>query len=169
MKIFIGSERTDASMNEITKIHHKKLGELSYMKGPQKIHCWSGSIDDCEEGFSIVLSNPDIESADIDFICGVVSNRESHIKKAINFIKIKLNTEPEVFGLEKSEQPYPTSDNIPVDLPRFVFYEKHEFTIVFGESSLPIGDPYGIGVAFDDEQPITIEDFSEAEIIDDDE
>ena len=157
-------------MDDIKKIYHKKLGELSYLRGPKAIHCWSGEIKGCEEGFCVILDNPDIDTADIDFIISIIQNWKSYIEKALDFIKAKLQSQPELFGIGKDEaDKYLTESTIPVDCPRFMFYEKCEWTIQYNECAFPIGDPYGMGVNFDGEQPIAIEDFSEAEIVDDDE
>ena len=159
-------------MDDIIKVYHEKLGELSYLKGPKAIHCWSGVIEGCEKGFCVILDSPDIETADIDidFIISIIQNWKSYIEKTWDFIESKLQSQPELFGIGKNEaDKYLTESTIPVDLPRFLFYEIYEWAIQYSECAFPIGDPYGICIYFDGEQPIAIEDFSEAEIVDDDE
>ena len=136
------------------------------MKGPKTIHCWAGIIDGCEDGFNIILNSPDVGLSDIEFISSITRNWKSYIEKATDFIRTKLGAHPEILGLDKGKASvYLSTNNIPIDCPRFVFYDRREWTIIFAECSFPIGEPYGIGVNFDSEQPIAIEDYSEAEII----
>lgn len=154
-------------MDNKEELYHPKLGYLTYREGPQAIHCWSGIIEGCENEFTIILDNSDIETADIDFIANIIEKWQHYEKLALNFIKLKLHSEPELLKTTYEETvKYISEENLPATSPQFLFYQNFEWIIHFMDCLLPIGDSYGIGVVFDGVTATAIEDFSEAEIID---
>lgn len=153
-------------MSKGIKMYNEKLGELSYMQEVPTLHSWSGQIDGCEGGFIIILEQPDLEKAEIDFIHSIVSKWGIYIEKALDYILDQLKNQPEIFQVEKEmAKEYLSKEDIPASLPRFCFYDKYEWILHFAESPFPIADPYGLGVAFNKEQPVGIEDFSDAELV----
>ena len=82
-------------------IHHAKLGDLCHMKSPQSIHCWHGTITGCEQGFDIILASSNLDVADVDFIADIIQNWKYHEEKALEHIRVKLATQPELFNLSK--------------------------------------------------------------------
>ncbi len=155
-------------MEEVINLHHEKLGDIFYRKGPQDIHCWSGMIEECAEGFSIILSHADLATVDIEFIVQVIQNWTTYIEKAFHFIRLTLHSAPELLGLDKkTAAKYLEANDLPLDLPQFLFYENGAWLLHFFECSFPIGTLFGMGINFHGEEPISIEDFSEAEEISD--
>ena len=74
-------------------IHHAKLGDLCYMKSPQSIHCWHGTITGCEQGFDIILASSNLDVTDVDFIADIIQNWKYHEEKALEHIRVKLATQ----------------------------------------------------------------------------
>lgn len=147
-------------------IYHEKLGRLYYKKGPQSIHDWYGSISNCEQGFDIILSSPDLDIADSDFITTVIQDWKYYEEKALAYIRLKLTVQPELFKLSKKDgENISRMKRIPFGYPQFVFYEKQEWMLIFLENALGIGNQYGISVNFNGENPIDICDLSESEEI----
>lgn len=145
----------------------KKWGELSYSEGPDTIHCWAGTIKGSREGFAVILNTPDLSGAEGELISRVTENWQAYVKKAKCLIKATLEKQPELLGLANEEAAvYLAADELPVDQPRFLFYEGEQWTLHFLECAFPIGEPFGLGVGFVGEWPTTIEDLSDAEMID---
>lgn len=150
------------------KVYSKILGELYYKQCSPTLHSWFGEIDGCEQVFTIMLDQPNLEKAEIEFIHNIVSNWRVYLEKALMFVLEQLKNQPEIFEVEKEKANcYLSKEDVPASLPQFCFYENCEWTLHFTESSFPIADPYGFGVNFDKEQPINIENFSDAELMED--
>ena len=149
-------------------IHHAKLGDLCYMKSPQSIHCWHGTITGYEQGFDIILASSNLDVADIDFIADIIQNWKYHEEKALEHIRVKLATQPELFNLSKEAgKNVSRLKDVPFDCPQYVFYEKQEWAIVFLENGLGIGEPFGVSVNFNGKTLTGIYDLSDAEEIED--
>ena len=150
------------------KIYHEKLGDLYYMKGPQSIYCWHGTITGCQQGFDIILDSPNLDVTNIDFIVDVIQNWKCYEEKALEYIRVKLATEPELFNLSKEDGENASRLKVvPFDCPQFVFYEKQEWSVIFLENGLGVCEPFGISVEFDGKTLIGIYDLSDAEEIED--
>ena len=65
---------------EHDRIYHRDLGALGYQKGPQSIHRWHGDMEGCEQGFDIILNEPDLDLADAGLIAGVGTGAVSVVK-----------------------------------------------------------------------------------------
>lgn len=156
-------------INEVTlmenKIHHVKLGDLSYKKGPQSINHWHGILSGCEQGFDIVLNAPNLDIADVDFISTVIQDWKYYEEKALEYIRFKLATQPELFNLSKEDGENASKLKKLFDCPQFIFYEKQEWMIIFLENKLGVGDQYGVSVNFNGETLTNICDLSESEEI----
>ena len=50
-----------------------------------------------------------------------------------------------------------------VSFPEFVFGENNNWSIIFRESPLPIAEPYGILINYQDNKVVGFEDLSDAE------
>lgn len=149
-------------------IYHAKLGDLYYTKGPQSIHRWHGTIIGCEQGFDIVLDSSCLDVADIDFIAAIIHKWKCYEEKALEHIRVKLVTQPEIFNLSKENgENAARLKEVPFDCPQFVFYEKQEWAIVFLENGLGVGEPFGVSVNFNGKTLTSIYDLSDAEEIED--
>lgn len=60
------------------------------MQEEPTLYSWLGQIEGCEEGFTIVLEQPHLEKAEIEFIHSIVSDWEIYMEKTLIFILDKL-------------------------------------------------------------------------------
>ena len=148
-------------------INHPKLGKLEYLDSPEQIHCWHGGLEGSELGFDIILETLKLDQADADFIAKIIQNWKAYEAKAIEDIREKLTSEPELFGLSKEDADSLSKlKNMPFSCPQFTFYENKEWAIVFLENDLGIGEPFGISVNYDGDELIGVYDLSDSEEID---
>lgn len=114
------------------KVYNKILGELSYMQAAPTLHSWFGQIDGCEQGFAIMLVQPDLDKAKIEFIHSIVSDRKIYVEKALIFVLEQLKYKPQLFELDKeTANCYLSKDDVPACIPRFCFYEAYAWTLHF--------------------------------------
>ena len=152
-------------MTEI--VNHPKLGKLEYLESPEQIHCWHGELEDSELGFDIILETSKLDQADADFIAPIIQNRKVYEEKALEDMREKMTTEPELFGLSKEDAKRLSKlEELPFGCPQFTFYENQEWAIIFLENELGIGEPFGISVNYDGEVLTGVYDLSDAEEID---
>ena len=155
----------DLDMDET--LNHPKLGKLEYLESPEQIHCWHGELEGSELGFDIILETSKLEEADADFIAKIIQNWKAYEAKAIDDIREKLTSEPELFGLLKEDADSLSKlENLSLSCPQFTFYENKEWAIIFLENDLDIGEPFGISVNYDGEMLTGVYDLSDAEEID---
>ena len=138
------------------------LGALTFQKGPDPIHCWTGRIADTEILFSIILNTSDLGSANLDFIHSVIQNWREYLAKAEHEIGIQIVKSPKKFGLQCA--PFPETE-IPAEQPQFLFYDGTEWGLHFQICSLPVGEPFGLMVEFLGDTPTDVYGLSEAEEI----
>lgn len=148
-------------------VNHPKLGKLKYLDSPEQIHCWHGELEGGELGFDIILETSKLDQADADFIAQIIQNRKVYEQKALEDMREKMTTEPELFGLSK-EDAYSLLklEELPFGCPQFTFYENQEWAIIFLENEMGIGEPFGISVNYDGEVLTGVYDLSDAEEID---
>ena len=155
----------DLDMDET--LNHPKLGKLEYIESPEQIHCWHGELEGSELGFDIILETSKLDQADADFIAEIIQNWKAYEAKAIDDIREKLTSEPELFGLLKEDADSLSKlENLSLSCPQFTFYENKEWAIIFLENDLDIGEPFGISVNYDGEMLTGVYDLSDAEEID---
>lgn len=155
----------DLDMDET--LNHPKLGKLKYLESPEQIHCWHGELEGSELGFDIILETSKLDQADADFIAKIIQNWKSYEAKAIEDIREKLTSEPELFGLSKEDADSLSKlKDLPFNCPQFTFYENKEWAIVFLENDLGIGEPFGISVNYDGEVLTGVYDLSDSEEFD---
>ena len=119
-------------MTEI--VDHPKLGKLEYLDSPEQIHCWHGELEDSELGFDIILETSKLDQANADFIAEILKGRKAYEEKAIDDIREKLTSEPDLFGLSKEDvESLSKQKELPFDCPQFTFYENQEWAIIFLE------------------------------------
>ena len=151
---------------EHDRIYHRDLGALGYQKGPQSIHRWHGDMEGCEQGFDIILNAPDLDLADAGLIAGVVRHGDRYRKAALEYLRMKLAEEPELFHLSKEDSMEASRrEELPFDGPLFIFYEGRERMILFLKTGLGLGVQFGLSVEFSGETPVAVCDLSDAEEI----
>lgn len=139
-----------------------ELGTLTFQKGPDSIHCWTGRIADTEILFSIILNTSELRSANLDFIRSVIQNWRDYIAKAEHEIWVQIVKSPEKFGLQCAPS---LKKELPVEQPQFLFYDGTEWGLHFEICSLPVGEPFGLMVEFSGDTPTDVYGLSEAEEI----
>lgn len=151
-------------MTEI--VNHPKLGKLEYLEGPEQIHCWHGELEGSELGFDIILETSKLDQADADFIAQIIQNWKVYEEKALEDMREKMTTEPELFGLSKEDADNMSKlEDLPFSCPKFTFYEKKEWAIIFLENEMGIGEPFGISVNYDGDKLVGVYDLSDSEEI----
>lgn len=151
-------------MTEI--VNHPKLGKLEYLDSPEQIHCWHGELEDSELGFDIILETSKLDQADADFIAEILKDRKAYEEKAVEDIREKLTSKPELFGLSKEDAKRLSKiEELPFGCPQFTFYENKEWAIIFLENEMGIGEPFGISVNYDGNELIGVYDLSDSEEI----
>ena len=138
------------------------LGALTFQKGPGSIHCWTGRIADTEILFSIILNTSDLQSANLDFIRSVLQNWREYLSKAEHEIGMQIAKSPEKFGLQCAPS---IEKELPAEQPQFLFYDGTEWGLHFEICPLPVGEPFGLMVAFSGDTPTDVYGLSEAEEI----
>lgn len=152
-------------MTEI--VNHPKLGKLEYLDSPEQIHCWHGELEDSELGFDIILETSKLDQADADFIAEILKDRKAYEEKAVEDIREKLTSKPELFGLSKEDAKRLSKiEELPFGCPQFTFYENKEWAIIFLENEMGIGEPFGISVNYDEDKLVGVYDLSDSEEVD---
>ncbi len=148
-------------------VNHPKLGKLEYLDSPEQIHCWHGELEDSELGFDIILETSKLDQADADFIAEILKDRKAYEEKAVEDIREKLTSKPELFGLSKEDAKRLSKiEELPFGCPQFTFYENKEWAIIFLENEMGIGEPFGISVNYDEDKLVGVYDLSDSEEVD---
>ena len=151
-------------MTEI--VNHPKLGKLKYLESTEQIHCWHGEMEGSDLGFDIILETSKLDQADADFIAGITRNRKVYEEKALEDMREKMTTEPELFGLSNEDAKRLSKlEELPFGCPQFTFYENQEWAIIFLENEMDIGEPFGISVNYDGDKLVGVYDLSDSEEI----
>lgn len=157
----------DENLGMAETINHPKLGKLEYLESPEQINCWHGELEGSELGFDIILETSKLDQADEDFIAKIIQNWKAYETKAIEDIREKLTSAPELFGLSKDDANRLSKQKEAVfTCPQFTFYENQEWAIIFLENDLGIGEPFGISVNYDGEVLTGVYDLADSEEID---
>ena len=93
----------------------------------------------------------------------IAKNIDQHIKEALIFLKDELRR-----GCFLSEDELNLLDvpvfNLPFSSPQCTFYARDkQWLMRFAEGELDICEPYGIGVIFEDEKPLRLENLELSE------
>lgn len=161
-EVLAEADRGIQDIDRFLEHSHLELGTLTFWKGPNPIHCWTGRIADTEIMFSIILNTPELGVANLDFICSVLQNWRDHIAKAEHEIQVQSVKSPEKFGLRRA--PFPQKE-LPVEQPQFLFYDGTEWSLHFQICSFPEGEPFGLVVEFSGDTPTDVYGLSEADEI----
>ncbi len=128
---------------------------------PNALPCWAPS----SEPVSIVVEPPaDPGESVIDLAARVAIELERFAGRAVDFLCDGLQ-DPQ-YGLTPDEIALLSAAERPFGSPEAVIWGDGTWMIRFGESSLRIAEEFGIGVNFNGEQPVSIENLSDAEYVD---
>ena len=102
------------------------------------------------------------DGADVDdettlLVERIAKNIDRHVKEALVFLKDELGREHCLSDDELSLLDVPVCD-LPFSSPQCTFYAgDKQWLMSFAEGALDICEPYGIGVIFEDEKPLRLE------------
>ncbi len=102
------------------------------------------------------------DGADMDDETTLLAERiakdiDQHIKEALVFLKDELRREHCLSDDELSLLDVPVCD-LPFSSPQCTFYARDkQWLMSFAEGALDICEPYGVGVIFEDEKPLRLE------------
>ena len=87
----------------------------------------------------------------------IASDIDQHIKEALIFLKDELRQKYQLSEDELSLLDVPVCD-LPFSSPHCTFYARNkQWLMSFAEGALDICEPYGIGVIFEGEKPLRLE------------
>ena len=87
----------------------------------------------------------------------IASDIDQHIKEALIFLKDELRQKYQLSEDELSLLDVPVCD-LPFSSPQCTFYARNkQWLMSFAEGALDICEPYGIGVIFEGEKPLRLE------------
>ena len=86
----------------------------------------------------------------------IASDIDRHVKEAFAFLKDELRREHCLSDDELSLLDVPVCQ-LPFSSPQCTFYVHDKQWLSFAEGALDICEPYGIGVIFEDEKPLRLE------------
>lgn len=159
---------------ENNKIYEAKFAKLVLGKGPENDFCWSGYIDVSNKVSSkkipiyILTKNQRILGNTIEFVQKIVLDFNQYLKASIIFIKETLNEQKENYNIKEDEHDFLMLDveTFPVYMPEITFYEDSiEWILRFSEGKFSICDPFGIGVTFRYDKPISVDNLEDSECI----
>lgn len=145
-----------------------KFGEL------EKIATDGGFIWYAETGLKseifdqVVFCLVSTDSADVDDETTMLAERiasdiDRHVKDALIFLKDELRREHCLSDDELSLLDVPICD-LPFSSPQCTFYARDkQWLMSFAEGALDICEPYGIGVIFEGEKPLRLENLELSE------
>nr|WP_199002139.1 hypothetical protein [Flavobacterium sp. ASV13] len=159
-------------MNESNNVYETKFGQLILGDGPENDFYWTGYISNTFFSSKIPVyvftKNSNISSQTIDFMQTIVSDIDRYLETAILFIKQTLSEQKEKYNIRENEYEFLNLEVklFPVDLPELTFWEDSiEWMIRFAEGNFYICDPLGIGVTFKFDQPISVDNLEDSELI----
>ena len=146
-----------------------KFGEL------EKIATDGGFIWYAETGLKseifdqVVFCLVSTDSADVDDETTMLAERiasdiDRHVKDALIFLKDELRRENCLSDDELSLLDVPVCD-LPFSSPQCTFYARDkQWLMSFAEGELDICEPYGVGVIFEGEKPLRLENLELSEV-----
>jgi len=146
-----------------------KFGEL------EKIATDGGFIWYAETGLKseifdqVVFCLVSTDSADVDDETTMLAERiasdiDRHVKDALIFLKDELRREHCLSDDELSLLDVPVCD-LPFSSPQCTFYARDkQWLMSFAEGELDICEPYGVGVIFEGEKPLRLENLELSEV-----
>ena len=96
-----------------------------------------------------------------------LASADNLVAKALSYFQEQLLIRPENFHLSEEEKQFlnvPLQE-IPLESPKFLFYDNEEWTLHFAEGGFSFCEPYGVSFHFKDEKPILIENLEDSEEI----
>lgn len=145
------------------------IGPLTAQPGPEGETLWSplaaisSSLFDDPLEVNVLLAEG--RSADSTLIATVLGNPDHYLLLALRFLHTELITDPTSLGstpaeVRRFERFDPTT--FPVDRPQLNFYDGTEWLLRFTDGGLPICEPYGVAVVFENHEPVRVEDLRDA-------
>ena len=146
-----------------------KFGELEKVATDDGF-IWYAEVKLMSENFGQVLfCLVSTDGADMDDETTLLAEQiakdiDQHIKEALVFLKDELGREHCLSDDELSLLDVPVCD-LPFSSPQCTFYARDkQWLMSFAEGALDICEPYGIGVIFEGEKPLRLENLELSEV-----
>jgi hypothetical protein len=159
-----------------TSVSRPGIGLLTLERGPGELSVWrlqqpvtSSAYPDPIPVHILVEGADGLELVDVPLIAQVLAHVDDYLAAGLRFVYATMLTDPARFGLTDDEAAAygdVRAEDLPLDDPQLVFYTDSEWLLHFQQGRLPICDPHGLAVFFDQRQPARVEDLSDAEPID---
>ena len=158
-----------------TSNYTTKFGTLAFSQKVGDEYFWEASFqwksdfykETLQLPFSVFSKSETITPDTIAFIEKKLVCADNLVAKALSYFQEQLLIRPENFHLSEEEKQFlnvPLQE-IPLESPKFLFYDNEEWTLHFAEGGFSFCEPYGVSFHFKGEEPILIENLEDAEEI----
>ena len=158
-----------------TSNYTTKFGTLAFSQKVGDEYFWEASYqwksdfykETLQLPFSVFSKSETITPDTIAFIEKKLASADNLVAKALSYFQEQLLIRPENFHLSEEEKQFlnvPLQE-IPLESPKFLFYDNEEWTLHFAEGGFSFCEPYGVSFHFKDEKPILIENLEDSEEI----
>ena len=155
--------------------YNTKFGALTFSQKVEDEYFWEASYlwksnfykETLQLPFSMFSKSETITPDTIAFIEKKLVCADNLVTKALSYFQEQLLIRPENFHLSEEEKQFlnvPLQE-IPLESPKFLFYDNEEWTLHFAEGGFSFCEPYGVSFHFKDEKPILIENLEDSEEI----
>jgi hypothetical protein len=155
--------------------YNTKFGALTFSQKVEDEYFWEASFqwksdfykETLQLPFSVFSKSETITPDTIAFIEKKLASADNLVAKALSYFQEQLLIRPENFHLSEEEKQFlnvPLQE-IPLESPKFLFYDNEEWTLHFAEGGFSFCEPYGVSFHFKDEKPILIENLEDSEEI----
>ncbi len=146
------------------------IGDATFSRtgSDDSIACWT-SVADAESGgaarvVNLVVEPAAVPDAAMRGLAETVLSRFGELAElAADYLRQRLR-EPR-FGLGSAELSALDAPVAPFGEPAAVIWADGTWMVRFAESSLEMGDPFGVGVVFEGTTPSAVEDLSGADLV----
>lgn len=153
-----------------------ELGTIQAMDdSPPGMQFWEGDFNIVEAGspqpsrYFLVAGADESPSSELCvFAASMLEKIDDLIGSARALLRRKLESAPDVFGIEASEAQellQRPDELLPFGMPEPTFYRPGQWQIRFAECPLPACEPFGVSVTFRDSKPDAIEGLADSEQI----
>ena len=158
-----------------TSSYITKFGTLTFKEKVEDAYFWEASFlwesnfykETLELPFSVFSKSENITPDTIAFIEQILDSADKFIAKALSYFQEQLLISSEGFHLSEEEKQLLSVplQELPFEIPQFLFYDNKEWILHFAEGSFSFCEPYGVSFHFEEEKPILIENLEDAEEI----
>lgn len=138
---------------------------LQRVDAPAGIACWTAALPGDEpRSISVLIEPAEPPSTEaLDRAALVIADFDSLVLAALRFLAKTLVEPP--WHLTAAERERLSSGRPPFRTPEAIVWSDGSWMLRFAECEVGLGEDYGIGVDFADSEPVAVEDFSDADLV----